>query len=495
MKSDEQRTVAAWSGESAESYSELIREELKEVKDMWLDMIHKHAPLKDRLRVLDIGCGPGFFSIILTMDGNDVSGIDITPDMVKEAKRNAEGVGVDVDFHIMDADSLEFEDDTFDLIVNRVVTWTIPDLFECYKEWRRVLKPNGRLLVFDSNFQIRFFDEKKEREIRRKVRAKMMSVEEPYADFTGYNTRDEYWETRPMIGTPRPQWDRNMLVKLRFKDICTVDPLFDENTPDRYDVFSNLFLIKASKPSVSEERRMLLEEHWGGNSACMSARTAKQLALGMASEYVSEVLPDVTDGEKILDLCCGCGTVSVPLMKMGCKVTSVDSSREVLEEAVFCAEEVGMALDAVLADACSLPFDDSSFDTVVCRNSMWCMHDIGAAMKEVARVLRKGGRFVITDGTWFDGFEEKNIYNRRTELGGVRLNLGLGGYPLFDGIITSLPQYGDLHGHILKTAEGCGFTVSKDVTGFKDPAVFEKIWEFVGPGFVIGLVKNRRGRV
>ena len=47
----------------------------------------------------------------------------------------------------MDSHQLSFDDNTFDLLINRNVTWTLYDPEQAYKEWYRVLKPGGRLLI------------------------------------------------------------------------------------------------------------------------------------------------------------------------------------------------------------------------------------------------------------------------------------------------------------------------------------------------------------
>ena len=54
---------------------------------------------------------------------------------------------ITADFLKMDSHALSFEDNTFDLLINRNVTWTLYDPEKAYKEWYRVLKPGGRLLI------------------------------------------------------------------------------------------------------------------------------------------------------------------------------------------------------------------------------------------------------------------------------------------------------------------------------------------------------------
>ena len=52
----------------------------------------------------------------------------------------------------MDAEELDFEDETFDVIISRNLTWTLPDAEKAYTQWCRVLKTGGILLNFDANY-------------------------------------------------------------------------------------------------------------------------------------------------------------------------------------------------------------------------------------------------------------------------------------------------------------------------------------------------------
>ena len=87
-----------WEGE-AQIYDEAIKEELKgKFAPQWKKLILDNSPKADRLKVLDIGTGPGFFPVLLAQEGHDVTGIDVTENMIKWAKHNAENCGVELRF-------------------------------------------------------------------------------------------------------------------------------------------------------------------------------------------------------------------------------------------------------------------------------------------------------------------------------------------------------------------------------------------------------------
>ena len=118
---------------------------------LWLALIEKHLPEGKSLRILDAGTGAGFFSILLAKKGHRVTGIDMSADMLHEAKKNMLAYGCRAEFQKMSAQELAFSDGIFDAVVSRNLTWTLPDVMQAYREWHRVLKPGGMLLNFDSD--------------------------------------------------------------------------------------------------------------------------------------------------------------------------------------------------------------------------------------------------------------------------------------------------------------------------------------------------------
>lgn len=155
MKKDELlKNIEKYWTNRAEGYSQVNLEELAGEKwPVWLSVIEEHMPKVERkgIRILDIGTGPGFFSIILSRAGYQVTAIDYTEEMLKKAKNNAGILADKIEWYQMDAQALRFADNTFDMIVSRNVTWNLEHPDRAYYEWMRVLKPGGVLLNFDAN--------------------------------------------------------------------------------------------------------------------------------------------------------------------------------------------------------------------------------------------------------------------------------------------------------------------------------------------------------
>ena len=66
--------------------------------------------------------------------------------MIANSRILAKEEQVSCDFQVMDAEHLSFQDESFDVVISRNLTWTLPEAAQAYKEWTRVLKPGGLLL-------------------------------------------------------------------------------------------------------------------------------------------------------------------------------------------------------------------------------------------------------------------------------------------------------------------------------------------------------------
>ena len=152
----------------AEGYSQVNQEELAgDNRTNWRRELERHFPenrTNETYKILDIGTGPGFFSIILAEAGYQVTAVDYTEAMLEEAKKNAGAFAQKITYCQMDASHLAFADETFDAVVSRNLTWNLEDPEQAYKEWMRVLKKGGILLNYDANWYHHLFDAEKREE-------------------------------------------------------------------------------------------------------------------------------------------------------------------------------------------------------------------------------------------------------------------------------------------------------------------------------------------
>ena len=128
------------------------REYSSEKHDRWLAEFDRCLPRSRKLDILDIGTGTGFFALLLTEKGHRVTGVDLSEEMIRYAKANAERAGADAAFYVMDAERPDFPPASFDAIVTRNLTWTLPHLEEAYTSWFSLLRPGGVLVNFDADY-------------------------------------------------------------------------------------------------------------------------------------------------------------------------------------------------------------------------------------------------------------------------------------------------------------------------------------------------------
>jgi len=99
-------------------------------------------------RVLDVACGVGTNAQYLTQDTEYV-GIDISDAVLTEARQRLDDTPRETTLYEMDAQNLDFPDDSFDTVISSLSTCTFPDPVEALSEMGRVCGPDGRVLLLE----------------------------------------------------------------------------------------------------------------------------------------------------------------------------------------------------------------------------------------------------------------------------------------------------------------------------------------------------------
>ncbi len=119
----------------------------------------------------------------------------------------------------------------------------------------------------------------------------------------------------------------------------------------------------------------------------------------------------VKPGDRVLDACCGTGDLALAAEEAGGRVTGLDFSERMLER----ARRKSAGVEWVRGDLLSLPFENASFDAAIVGFGIRNVEDLEAGLRELARVLRPGGRLGCLEitrprgalkpffGLWFDG--------------------------------------------------------------------------------------------
>ncbi|WP_318011394.1 methyltransferase domain-containing protein [Actinotalea sp. M2MS4P-6] len=120
-----------------------------------------------------------------------------------------------------------------------------------------------------------------------------------------------------------------------------------------------------------------------------------------AADSAAYLLPELRPGQRLLDVGCGPGTITLDLARAVApgEVVGVDASDAVLAEARLLADAAGdvPGLSFRAADAMALPFPDASFDVVHAHQVLQHLPDPVRALREMRRVVRPGGLVAVRD--------------------------------------------------------------------------------------------------
>jgi SAM-dependent methyltransferase len=129
----------------------------------------------------------------------------------------------------------------------------------------------------------------------------------------------------------------------------------------------------------------------------------------------------IDQASHVLDVACGSGGPSLALVeRTGCRLTGVDLEEAGIAHAQSQASARGLAdrvTFAVLDCNEPLPFDDASFDAVLCIDAISHLRDRFGTLREWTRVLAHGGRLVFTDSAVITGAVAKSELDIRTATG------------------------------------------------------------------------------
>lgn len=226
----------------SKGFAKLREEEIESsTGERWIKELTRNIQSDTRLKILDVGTGTGFFSILLSRMGHDVTGVDFSNEMIEEAKKLSLKLGVGADFYTMDAENLTFPESTFDVVISRNLTWTLMHPEKAYSQWLRVLKNGGILLNFDAEYNKENFSHS----------SKSLPKEHAHNQIDDEMLKecDAINETLPLGNKTRPQWDIDVLKMLGCNEI-TVDNTISKRIYAEMNSFYNptpMFLIKAVK--------------------------------------------------------------------------------------------------------------------------------------------------------------------------------------------------------------------------------------------------------
>lgn len=271
----------------ASGYSEVNQEELAGVqRGNWSVFLQQEireafpGRTPGEIRILDIGAGPGFLSIILAEMGYQVVAADFAERMLEEAYANAKAslpeiaedlwedgeeeewkarkrgylrsasLGGEISFRQENAMRLTFPEGSFDVVLSRNLTWNLPEPETAYRDWLRVLKTDGLLMVFDANWY-RYLVDSEKKHAYDKDRERV--AEKGLGDYNigeNFDQMEEIARSMPMTERIRPAWDQDLLRRYGAKDISVAEDIgqrvYSEKEKVNY-ASTPMFMVKAKK--------------------------------------------------------------------------------------------------------------------------------------------------------------------------------------------------------------------------------------------------------
>jgi ubiquinone/menaquinone biosynthesis C-methylase UbiE len=248
-----QEVVTKHWNERARSYRFNIKRDFMRngVDERWRDLLAEALGDSGPLKVLDAGCGPAVLTRLLLDLGHEVTAVDTSQKMLDYAKEIVGDANGRVKFQQGNVAELPFEDAGFDLIISRYVVWTLPDPAGAMAEWRRLLKPGGRMGVIDGNWHYFYY-----RSFCRRNWARLSHLF--YKIRSGFDpsqkSSSNYALDLPTTQVLRPDWDLGVLAGLGFTDVQLHRDL-ERRIWGRFSLkrlrypWSDQFLLVATKPA------------------------------------------------------------------------------------------------------------------------------------------------------------------------------------------------------------------------------------------------------
>lgn len=224
--------------------------EMLETGDQWFETLKTYSNISVGKKILDVGCGTGFLSLILARNNYEVVAIDNSPSMLAAAQQTACTYKIEEKIHFLkeSAEHTSFEDASFDTIISRSAFWMFQEPEQVYREWFRLLRPHGVVLNFDANYMLPFYDA----ELYKKFQEDEYLLVEKYGSFHDCYHDQEFIDAAmslPLAKKQRPQWDENICKAIGFSTVsCLVNldtALIDPFSAIRYRSIP-LFLVKAT---------------------------------------------------------------------------------------------------------------------------------------------------------------------------------------------------------------------------------------------------------
>lgn len=155
-------------------------------------------------------------------------------------------------------------------------------------------------------------------------------------------------------------------------------------------------------PSHDEPVKRLVQQHWNGRAATFDEESQHGIHTDAQHNRWLSLLREWTgnDAQRVLDVGCGTGVISLLLAELGHTVIGVDFASEMLDHARMKTREAGYPITFLQGDAETLPLPTNAVDLVTARHLVWTLPNPITALQEWHRVVEPGGQILLIEGYW-----------------------------------------------------------------------------------------------
>ena len=121
------------------------------VRHAWTALLAGWLPPSPAV-ILDVGCGTGSLSVLMAGLGHAVTGIDLSPAMIAQARAKAATAGQTIKFEVMEAAEPQLTPGAFDVVVCRHLLWALAEPADVLRRWAALLRPTGRLILIEGRW-------------------------------------------------------------------------------------------------------------------------------------------------------------------------------------------------------------------------------------------------------------------------------------------------------------------------------------------------------
>lgn len=239
------------------NYVRNVREfEEEEPIEAWRASLEPALNATGRLRVLDVGTGPGVFACLYAEMGHECVGLDFSNTMLAEARRRATERKADCTFVFGDAEEPPFDAESFDAVSSRHVLFNLPRPGVAVRHWVRLLKPGGRLIVIGDEH----LDQSDAISSRLRGAMRRHVPKRPGGPRPGWNPSPDYLKAvsqcplfRHSSGAIRAVMEAAGLEDIRLSPTEAIQAFRQQHRDHRHGQNGGIYVLAGTKPSIDRE--------------------------------------------------------------------------------------------------------------------------------------------------------------------------------------------------------------------------------------------------